>query len=255
VNFDLRVVGSDITLLPGVAAVLKAFLKNLLASFMVWPRRIVVPIAGESLKLPIRIEEGFPNAVPGKLLIRVIGWRALPPTAVSALLALAPSASATTPAGGGVEGDEETRSRGGAGSELPAEAFGPNSVTVPLTGDGDDDDDDDDVREFSIDVEDWRSKTLWAAVYNRDMPDGETVEGGLEGVDGADIALGTAVNWAEGPACLAQVDLIDILPELTGEGELTLPQPQRLRLFVLCSSFIPVNPHLSPNPNAAARLR
>jgi hypothetical protein len=222
VNFDLRVVGSDITLLPGVAAVLKAFLKNLLASFMVWPRRIVVPIAGESLKLPIRIEEGFPNAVPGKLLIRVIGWRALPPTAVSALLALVPSAAATNPAGG-VEGEEASRSRGGAESELPAELNGPNSVTVPLTGDGDDDDDDDDVREFSIDVEDWRSKTLWAAVYNRETPDGETVESGLEGVEGASIALGTAVNWAAGPALLAQVDLIDILPELTGEGELALP--------------------------------
>jgi hypothetical protein len=221
VNFDLRVVGSDITLLPGVAAVLKSFLKNLLASFMVWPRRIVVPIAGESLKLPIRIEEGFPNAVPGKLLIRVIGWRALPPTAVSALLALAPSAAATTPAET-VEGEEASRSRGGAQSELPADAFGPNSVTVPLTGDGDDDDDDD-VREFSIDVEDWRSKTLWAAVYNRETPDGETVESGLEGVEGASIALGTAVNWAAGPALLTQVDLIDILPELTGEGELTLP--------------------------------
>ena len=37
VDFDLRALGGDITLLPGVAVVLRAFLKNLLASFMVGP--------------------------------------------------------------------------------------------------------------------------------------------------------------------------------------------------------------------------
>ena len=31
--------------------------------------------------------------MPGKLLIRVVGWRALPPTSVSALLTLSPAST------------------------------------------------------------------------------------------------------------------------------------------------------------------
>ncbi|KAK3271178.1 hypothetical protein CYMTET_20453 [Cymbomonas tetramitiformis] len=80
-DFDLRVVGSDITLVPGVAPQLKKFLKDILTTLLVWPCQIVVPVAGESLKDGILFLDGKPNADPGKLFVRLVGT-----SGVSALL-------------------------------------------------------------------------------------------------------------------------------------------------------------------------
>jgi len=52
VNFDLRVVGGDITLLPGLAPLLRTYIQALIASFLVWPRCITVPIPGTGYSLP-----------------------------------------------------------------------------------------------------------------------------------------------------------------------------------------------------------
>jgi len=52
VNFDLRVVGGDITLLPGLAQPLQTYIQALIASFLVWPRCITVPIPGTGYSLP-----------------------------------------------------------------------------------------------------------------------------------------------------------------------------------------------------------
>jgi hypothetical protein len=49
--FDLRVVGSDITLVPGVAQALRSYFKGLLAAYLVWPRRITVAIPGTGYKI------------------------------------------------------------------------------------------------------------------------------------------------------------------------------------------------------------
>lgn len=52
VNFDLRVVGGDITMLPGMAPPLRTYIQALIASFLVWPRCITVPIPGTGYVLP-----------------------------------------------------------------------------------------------------------------------------------------------------------------------------------------------------------
>ena len=49
--FDLRVVGGDITLVPGVAVALRNYFKSLLAAYLVWPRRITVAIPGTGYTL------------------------------------------------------------------------------------------------------------------------------------------------------------------------------------------------------------
>ena len=53
-TFDLRVVGGDITLLPGLAQPLQTYIQALIASFLVWPRCITVPIPGTGYALPDR---------------------------------------------------------------------------------------------------------------------------------------------------------------------------------------------------------
>jgi len=52
VNFDLRVVGGDITLVPGLSQPLRTYIRALIASFLVWPRCITVPIPGTGYSLP-----------------------------------------------------------------------------------------------------------------------------------------------------------------------------------------------------------
>jgi len=52
VVFDLRVVGSDITLVPGLAQPLRTYIKALISSYLVWPRCITVPIPGTGYTLP-----------------------------------------------------------------------------------------------------------------------------------------------------------------------------------------------------------
>ncbi len=61
VNFDLRVVGGDITLLPGLAQPLQTYIQALIASFLVWPRCITVPIPGTGYSLPVfeRVNAGL----------------------------------------------------------------------------------------------------------------------------------------------------------------------------------------------------
>jgi hypothetical protein len=52
VVFDLRVVGGDITLVPGLAQPLRTYIKALISSYLVWPRCITVPIPGTGYTLP-----------------------------------------------------------------------------------------------------------------------------------------------------------------------------------------------------------
>jgi len=69
--FDLRVVGSDITLVPGVALALRNYFKSLLSAYLVWPRRITVAIPGTGYT----IRE--PRAA-GTLHVRLLGTTGFP---------------------------------------------------------------------------------------------------------------------------------------------------------------------------------
>jgi hypothetical protein len=51
-DFDLRVVGGDVTLVPGLKESLRTYIKALIASWMVWPRCITVAIPGTGYTLP-----------------------------------------------------------------------------------------------------------------------------------------------------------------------------------------------------------
>lgn len=50
--FDLRVVGGDITLVPGLAQPLRTYIKALISSYLVWPRCMTIPIPGTGYSLP-----------------------------------------------------------------------------------------------------------------------------------------------------------------------------------------------------------
>lgn len=65
-SFDLRVVGGDITLLPGVSAVLKSYFRNLLAAYLVWPRKVSVAIPGTGYALA-------EARAAGALYVRLLG--------------------------------------------------------------------------------------------------------------------------------------------------------------------------------------
>ncbi len=52
-DFDLRVVGGDVTLVPGLKESLRTYIKALIASWMVWPRCITVAIPGTGYVLPV----------------------------------------------------------------------------------------------------------------------------------------------------------------------------------------------------------
>ena len=72
VDFDLRVVGGDVTLVPGLRAPLRSYIKALVASWMVWPRCITVAIPGTGYELPGDAAERKPEIV-GVLRVQVIG--------------------------------------------------------------------------------------------------------------------------------------------------------------------------------------
>lgn len=83
-QFDLRVVGGDITVLPGLSQRLRSYITALIASYLVWPRSITVPIPGTGYSLPatnksrrksvlkvtILSFENFPK-IPGNLMLEV----------------------------------------------------------------------------------------------------------------------------------------------------------------------------------------
>lgn len=83
-QFDLRVVGGDITVLPGLSQPLRSYITALIASYLVWPRSITVPIPGTGyllpatnkrstksvLKVTILSFESFPK-IPGNLMLEV----------------------------------------------------------------------------------------------------------------------------------------------------------------------------------------
>ena len=71
-DFDLRVVGGDVTLVPGLRAPLRSYIKALVASWMVWPRCITVAIPGTGYELPGDAAERNPEIV-GVLRVQVIG--------------------------------------------------------------------------------------------------------------------------------------------------------------------------------------
>ena len=70
-DFDLRVVGGDVTLVPGLKAPLKQYILALIASWMVWPRCITVAIPGTGYTLPVDEDAEKPTA--GLLHITVVG--------------------------------------------------------------------------------------------------------------------------------------------------------------------------------------
>ena len=70
-DFDLRVVGGDVTLVPGLAAPLRTYIKALIASWLVWPRCVTVAIPGTGYTLPSEDETEKPAT--GLLHIQVIG--------------------------------------------------------------------------------------------------------------------------------------------------------------------------------------
>jgi hypothetical protein len=51
-DFDLRVVGGDITLVPGIAQPLRTYIKALISSYLIWPRFITFPIPGTGYAVP-----------------------------------------------------------------------------------------------------------------------------------------------------------------------------------------------------------
>jgi len=69
-DFDLRVVGGDVTLVPGLKDPLRAYIKALIASWMVWPRCITVAIPGTGYTLPSDDEREKPTT--GLLQIQVV---------------------------------------------------------------------------------------------------------------------------------------------------------------------------------------
>ena len=70
-DFDLRVVGGDVTLVPGLKDPLRTYIKALIASWMVWPRCITVAIPGTGYTLPSDDEREKPAT--GLLHIQVVG--------------------------------------------------------------------------------------------------------------------------------------------------------------------------------------
>ena len=84
-DFDLRVVGGDVTLVPGLKESLRTYIKALIASWMVWPRCITVAIPGTGYTLPESDEadsdERNTPPVTGLLHVQVVGHdaRALGP--------------------------------------------------------------------------------------------------------------------------------------------------------------------------------
>lgn len=73
-DFDLRVVGGDVTLVPGLKESLRTYIKALIASWMVWPRCITVAIPGTGYVLPV-VEDESTEKLPitGLLHVQVIG--------------------------------------------------------------------------------------------------------------------------------------------------------------------------------------
>lgn len=76
VVFDLRVVGGDITLVPGLAQPLRTYIKALISSYLVWPRCITVPIPGTGYSLPDRERQ---EEQSGLLHIEVVSHDVLTP--------------------------------------------------------------------------------------------------------------------------------------------------------------------------------
>jgi len=60
-DFDLRVVGGDITLVPGISQPLRTYIKALIGSYLVWPRFITVPMPGTGYAVP---KTSFKKSVP-----------------------------------------------------------------------------------------------------------------------------------------------------------------------------------------------
>jgi len=56
-DFDLRVVGGDITLVPGLAQPLRTYINALISSYLVWPRCITIPIPGTGYSLPAAVQD------------------------------------------------------------------------------------------------------------------------------------------------------------------------------------------------------
>ena len=102
--FDLRVVGSDITLVPGVAQALRSYFKGLLAAYLVWPRRITVAIPGTGYTIKDEARAA------GTLHVRLLG-------ATGVLAASSDAASAADGAGDGEGGQQPVSSRLRLGSD------------------------------------------------------------------------------------------------------------------------------------------
>ena len=73
-DFDLRVVGGDVTLVPGLKESLRTYIKALIASWMVWPRCITVAIPGTGYELPSEGDDAAPpRAAAGLLHVQFVG--------------------------------------------------------------------------------------------------------------------------------------------------------------------------------------
>ena len=75
-DFDLRVVGGDVTLVPGLKESLRTYIKALIASWMVWPRCITVAIPGTGYTLPSDesdADDAEKPPVTGLLHVQVVG--------------------------------------------------------------------------------------------------------------------------------------------------------------------------------------
>ena len=72
-DFDLRVVGGDVTLVPGLKESLRTYIKALVASWMVWPRCITVAIPGTGYELPSDDGPAEPRFPTGLLHVQVVG--------------------------------------------------------------------------------------------------------------------------------------------------------------------------------------
>jgi hypothetical protein len=164
--FDLRVVGGDITLVPGVAVALRNYFKSLLAAYLVWPRRITVAIPGTGYTL----RDANAARAAGTLHVRLLG----------AAGAAAAGGDAGTAAGDAAAVPSALASRLRLGAEAvaqvrwaaPPAAEGEDAVILaaalrgappsPLRPGG----------SLTLPVEDPAAQTLWLAVYDRASEDG-----------------------------------------------------------------------------------
>ena len=119
--FDLRVVGSDITLVPGVAQALRSYFKGLLAAYLVWPRRITVAIPGTGYTIKDEARSA------GTLHVRLLG----------ATGALAASSDAESSAGDAEGNQQPVSSRLRLGSDALFQVRYFSAPVAANTGDSD----------------------------------------------------------------------------------------------------------------------